>query len=509
MPHSISSFLNYFDSTNLAPHGLCLLWRPELIWLHVLSDGLIALAYFSIPIVLSVFLYKRPDFGFGWVICAFAIFITACGTTHIFGIWTLWFPDYAAEGAVKGITAFASVATAFGLWPLLPKVLALPSPEQLRTANAALMREIEQREAALRALEQEKSERLKAQEMLHAWEQQRQIERLVALTPDAVIVVATDGVVQFANEAAVKLFDRERDSFIGDRFGFQLKAGEALQIQIPRRDEPRTGEMRVVDCEWSGMPAYLVVVLDISERKRLDRMKDEFVATVSHELRTPLTSIAGSLGLLVGGAVDKLPDSVLRLITIAHNNCQRLVRLINDILDVEKIESGESPLNLMQVELGALVEQVIEANRGFAHIHDVGIRLDGASATIEVQADPDRLAQVVTNLLSNAIKFSPPGQEVTVTIGITGQAARIGVRNRGPGIPENFKPRVFERFAQADASDTRSKGGTGLGLSIVRQIVTRLGGKVTFEDAAGGGTLFLVDLPRMNLNQASPIGYNS
>jgi signal transduction histidine kinase len=163
----------------------------------------------------------------------------------------------------------------------------------------------------------------------------------------------------------------------------------------------------------------------------------------------------------------------------------------------------------MQVELGTLVEQVIEANRGFAHIHDVGIRLDGASATIEVQADHDRLAQVVTNLLSNAIKFSPPGQEVTVTIGITGQAARIGVRNRGPGIPENFKPRVFERFAQADASDTRSKGGTGLGLSIVRQIVTRLGGKVTFEDAAGGGTLFLVDLPRMNLNQASPIGCSS
>jgi signal transduction histidine kinase len=262
--------------------------------------------------------------------------------------------------------------------------------------------------------------------------------------------------------------------------------------------------MRVVDCEWSGVPAHLVVVLDISERKRLDRLKDEFVATVSHELRTPLTSISGSLGLLMGGAVDKLPDPILRLITIAHNNCQRLVRLINDILDVEKIESGESPFDLKQVELRTLVEQVIEANRGFAQIHDVGIRLDATCPAIEVHADPDRLAQVVTNLLSNAIKFSPPGEEVTVTIGIANEAVRIGVRNRGREIPEDFKPHVFERFAQADVSDARSKGGTGLGLSIVRQIVTRLGGKVTFEDAHGGGTLFLVDLPRLKPDAAEP-----
>jgi signal transduction histidine kinase len=138
MPNSLSGLLDYFDSTDLAPHGLCLLWRPELIWLHVVSDGLIALAYFSIPIVLSVFVLKRPDFGFGWVIFAFVVFITACGTTHVFGIWTLWFADYGAEGAVKGITALASVATAIGLWPLLPRVLVLPSPEQLQSKNRDL-----------------------------------------------------------------------------------------------------------------------------------------------------------------------------------------------------------------------------------------------------------------------------------------------------------------------------------------------------------------------------------
>jgi len=497
MPNLISALLGYFDSTELAPHGLCLLWRPELIWLHVVSDGLIALAYFSIPIVLCVFISKRPDFGFGWVICAFVVFITACGATHLLGIWTLWFPDYAAEGAVKGLTALASVATAIGLWPLLPKVLALPSPQQLRMVNAALVAEIEQRELALRTLEHERFERQKAQEMLRAVEQHRQVERLVALTPESVIVVGTNGVVQFANESALKLFDKEREQFLGSPFGFRVKAGEILQIEVLRRGEQRVGELRVVDCEWSGRPAYLVVVLDISERKRVERLQDEFVATVSHELRTPLTSIAGSLGLLAGGAVDKLPDSALRLITIAHSNCHRLVRLVNDILDIEKIDSGAIAFDLARVDVRSLVEQVVEANQMNAEEQGVHIRLDAAATAVEVRADPDRLAQVVTNLLSNAIKFSAPKQEVTVAIEDTGAAARISVQNRGPGIPEAFKSRVFEKFAQADSSDARTKGGTGLGLSIVKQIVTRLGGEVAFEDAPGGGTVFHVDLPRL------------
>jgi signal transduction histidine kinase len=502
MPGFISAISGYFDSTQLAPHGLCLLWRPELIWLHVLSDSFIALAYFSIPIVLSVFISKRPDFGFGWVICAFVVFITACGATHLFGIWTLWFPDYAAEGAVKGITALASVATAIGLWPLLPKVLALPSPQQLRLANAALIGEIEQREVALRNLEHERSERQKAQEMLLTLEQHRQVERLVALTPESVIVVGTDGVVQFANEAALKLFDKDREHFVSSPFGFTVKAGEILQIEIPRRGEQRVGELRVVDCEWSGRPAHLVLVIDISERKRVERLKDEFVATVSHELRTPLTSIAGALGLLAGGAVDRLPDSALRLITIAHSNCQRLVRLVNDILDIEKIESGATAFDLQRVEVSSLVAQVVEANQMNAEEHGLTIRLDAASAALEVQADPDRLAQVVTNLLSNAIKFSASGEEVTVAIADIGGAARISVQNRGRGIPEAFRARVFEKFAQADASDARTKGGTGLGLSIVKQIVTRLGGEVAFADVPGGGTVFHVDLPRVQLRAA-------
>jgi PAS domain S-box-containing protein len=239
----------------------------------------------------------------------------------------------------------------------------------------------------------------------------------------------------------------------------------------------------------------LSVVIDISERKRNERLKDEFVATVSHELRTPLTSIAGSLGLLAASAAGRLPDAAARLLTIAHNNSQRLARLINDILDIEKMESGKLEFDLRPVEIRALTEQAIEANRGFAQGYGVRVRLDPEGASGDIRADADRLVQVITNLLSNAIKFSPTGEEVMVTIENRQSAVRISVRDHGHGIPADFKPRVFDKFAQADASDARQKGGTGLGLSIVKQIVTRLGGEVGFADAYGGGTVFYVELP--------------
>jgi signal transduction histidine kinase len=235
-----------------------------------------------------------------------------------------------------------------------------------------------------------------------------------------------------------------------------------------------------------------------TERKRLERLKDEFVATVSHELRTPLTSIAGSLGLLMGNAAGNLPGPMARLLAIAHTNSQRLVRLVNDILDIEKMEAGGVVFNFRRVQVRSLVEQAIEASRGFAEGYGVRIRLEGectAAVAIAVRADPDRLFQVVTNLLSNAIKFSPVDNEVVVAIEKATDIVRLTVRDHGPGIPVDFRPLIFEKFAQADARDARQKGGTGLGLSIVKQIVDRLSGEVGFADAPGGGTSFHVQLP--------------
>ena len=340
----------------------------------------------------------------------------------------------------------------------------------------------------------------------------------VEACPSGMVMTDGAGTIVLMNTATERLFGYPRDDLIGRRIEilipqrlrgdyFKQRAAFALDPQA-RRVQPNRelfglrsdGTEFPVEVWLNPIHAHdglfvLSVIVDISERKRMDRLKDEFVSTVSHELRTPLTSISGSLGLLLGGAAGSLPEGAVRLLSIAHSNSKRLVRLINDILDIEKIESGQVVFNFKRVDVHALAEQVIEANRAYADGFGIRVYLDAASQAGEVPADPDRLAQVVTNLLSNAIKFSPPNGEVALATERRGDQVRISVRDRGSGIPAEFKARVFEKFAQADASDTRQKGGTGLGLSIVREIVVRLGGQVSFADANGGGTVFNVDLP--------------
>jgi PAS domain S-box-containing protein len=256
----------------------------------------------------------------------------------------------------------------------------------------------------------------------------------------------------------------------------------------------------IVTLAWSGVwsereQLHFFIGRDATAAKLMERLKDEFVATMSHELRTPLTSIAAALGLLVGDAGGTLPAPTMRLLKIAQANSQRLVRLVNSVLDMDKIESGKVVFVLKRVEVRSLVEQAIDANRGFADGYGVRIKLDEASVAGDMRGDRDWLLQVVTNLLSNAVKFSPPGEEVAVAIENRSGRVRLSVRDHGHGVPEDFKPRIFERFAQADASDARKRGGTGLGLSIVKQIVTRLGGEVSFGDAPGGGAIFQVEFP--------------
>jgi signal transduction histidine kinase len=233
----------------------------------------------------------------------------------------------------------------------------------------------------------------------------------------------------------------------------------------------------------------------LHEQRRLERLKNEFISVVSHELRTPLTSIHGALGLITTGLGGELPPGASHLLDIAYRNSQRLVRLINDILDLQKIESGSMAFHLRPVDMRSLLQQAIEANQAYAQGLGVGLALVDTPPSLRVQGDPDRLMQVMTNLLSNAAKFSPPGESVQVSARREGPSVRVVVRDCGPGIPEPFKARIFEKFAQADASTTRDKGGTGLGLSITKAIVERLGGTIGFESQPTQGTAFHVDLP--------------
>ncbi|MBZ0104529.1 MAG: PAS domain S-box protein [Sulfuricella denitrificans] len=245
-----------------------------------------------------------------------------------------------------------------------------------------------------------------------------------------------------------------------------------------------------------NISGFLGIGQDITERKQIERMKNEFVSTVSHELRTPLTSIRGSLGLIAGGVAGEIPPQAKTLLDIAHNNAERLVRLINDILDVDKIESGKLEFRNQNHELIPLLEQSLAANHAYGAQLGVCFTLTQEIPDAVVDVDSDRLLQVMANLLSNAAKFSPHGETVSVVVSQPRpEWIRVAVKDHGPGIPPEFHERIFQKFAQADSSDTRQKGGTGLGLSISKTLVEKMHGFIDFESEPGSGTTFFFDLP--------------
>ena len=287
-------------------------------------------------------------------------------------------------------------------------------------------------------------------------------------------------------------------------------AGEKVQFQ--RRQSIRGREP--IDLDVSYVPrhgahgeveGFYALLTDITELKRLDRMKSEFVSTVSHELRTPLTSIRGSLGILAGGVAGPLSDKVRGFIDIAKDNCERLIRLINDILDMEKIESGKMSFQTQVLDLADLIDRAVRANDGFAAQHGVQLRTVSTLPGAKVQADADRLVQVLTNLISNACKFSPAQASVEIETSEHDGRVRVDVIDHGPGISEAFRGRIFQKFSQEDSSDMRQKGGTGLGLSISKAIVEGLGGEIGFDTETGKGSRFYFYLPLWREPAAAPL----
>lgn len=237
------------------------------------------------------------------------------------------------------------------------------------------------------------------------------------------------------------------------------------------------------------------LVLEIRERKRAEKIKQEFTSTVSHELRTPLTSIKGSLGLIRSGVAGQLPDKLQSMLDIAYSNCDRLVLLINDILDMEKLEAGMMNFHLQPMQAISLVEEAIKANKGYGDEHGVTFVKTTMEEDSLVYGDKDRLMQSLSNLMSNAAKYSRQGEQVELSVTREGDKIRIAVKDFGIGIPESFQKNIFQKFSQADSSDTRQKGGTGLGLSITKAIVERHGGEIGFQSEAGVGSTFFFTLP--------------
>ncbi len=362
-------------------------------------------------------------------------------------------------------------------------------------------------------------------------EARRQVEasgRKLALfaerAPIAVFEIDPQGLLTQVNPSGELLFGYAAKELVGtpvkerlvlpefaaefDRQWRQLMATRApvqgLRIRSPRRDG-----LQVV-CEWTVTPlvnaegAVIAVIAqgqDVTRQLEAERMKKEFTSTLSHELRTPLTSIIGSLQLINSGVLGDLTQDVAELTAVAERNGTRLLDLINDLLDIEKIESGKLTLAPEIFRLGDLIRESLVLNKAFGERFKV--RFDfaprpgphGDPAECLVHADRKRLLQIMTNLLSNAAKFSPEDGSVDITLEDTGAMLRVGVHDRGPGVPENFRGRIFGRFAQADSTTVRHKGGTGLGLAISKRLVEMMQGRIGFQPREGGGTTFWFEIP--------------
>ncbi len=354
------------------------------------------------------------------------------------------------------------------------------------------------------------------------------LRELVQSLPAAVVVASPAGQVVLTNRLFFQMFPRSSESAalvegvdmdldeVREAVAGRLVDGDAFRRRFSALRSGRTldlgrelvGEQGLV-YEQDYVPILegerylgeLFSYRDVSERKAVERLKSEFVSVVSHELRTPLTSIKGALRLIEGGVAGSFSGEAGELVRIATGNTDRLVVLIDDLLDLQKIEAGKLSMALVEVSPTELVARVVEAMRPLAEASSVRLVV-GAKDPSEahLETDPDRLAQVIGNLVTNAIKFSRGGDTVTVACRVLPRGIRLSVRDHGPGIGAADLPRLFRKFQQLDGSDTRSRGGTGLGLAISKAIVEQLGGTIGVESVPGEGATFWVELPNQHEN---------
>ncbi len=343
--------------------------------------------------------------------------------------------------------------------------------------------------------------------------------RLVAIidaSDDAILSTNPEGMITTWNSGAEKLYGYKATEVIGMPVTIiypkdlivdfpaiisKVNAGEHIHNYDTTRKH-RDGHIIPVSVSIAPMldvegkiVGMSSITTDITERKKIERMKNEFISVVSHELRTPLTSIKGSIGLLASDKICDLSEKARQLLDIANSNCERLIRLINDMLDIEKIEAGRMDFKFNKVDLTNLIQEAIAANQPLAQKSNVILEFQ-SPGKYEIRADYDRITQVITNLLSNAIRFSPPHQKVKIRLSSLLNRVRVSITNFGPGIPKEFQSKIFGKFIQADSSDSRQKSGTGLGLNISKAIVEKHGGTISFVSTQDNGTTFYFELPQ-------------
>ncbi|MEH1989519.1 MULTISPECIES: hybrid sensor histidine kinase/response regulator [unclassified Nostoc] len=558
---------NFLTSESFIPHGHCYLWQTNLVWLHILSDAFIALAYYSIPATLFYFVRKRKDLPFDWIFLLFSGFIVACGTTHLMEIWTLWHPTYWVSGFLKAVTATISVITALELVPLVPQALALPSPAQLEQANQELQTQITERlsvEEELRKYqnhleemvavrtneitktnEQLQQEILERQRILEILRQSEERYRYLAeAIPQLVWTTKPNGECDFFNQnwceytgltleeslgsgwlAALHPDDVQRadkvwsdavknNTIYNNEYRFKRATDGSYRWQLARGLPLKDEQGFVV--KWFGtctdiheQKQILEERAHLLELEQVARAKAETANRIKDEFLAVLShELRTPLNAILGWSkllqTRRLDQTkTSEALATIERNATLQVQLIEDLLDISRILQGKLTLNITKINLKSTILSALQTMQLAAETKLIEVNTVFEPGVGQIMGDSTRLQQVVWNLLSNAIKFTPRGGKVEVRLQETDGYAQIILSDTGKGISADFLPFVFDYFRQADSTSTRKFGGLGLGLAIVRNIIEMHGGIVK-ADSHGEGKGAIFTISLPLLPDASP-----